>query len=74
MSAQLLGQAWSTWEKRLADGQTKFDFRELPPGDYNVYIQSKPEREPQHEGMFTQRSLANQRVWVKAGETKAVAF
>jgi protocatechuate 3,4-dioxygenase beta subunit len=75
VTAELVARSpWNRFEARLADGQRTFDIGDLPPGEYNVYLQSKPVRSKERAGMFTSRSVANQRVRLKPGETKAVKF
>jgi hypothetical protein len=74
VAAQLVGENWSEVETQLAEDQTKFEFRDLPPGEYRVSIQSKPVPSKQREGMFESRNLVNQRVRLKEGETKPVKF
>ncbi len=74
VSAQLLGQAWSTWEKHWPMARRNWIFRELPPGDYHVYIQSKPERKPQHRGHVAPGAASPTSACSSARETKAVAF
>jgi hypothetical protein len=68
------GTPWPTCESRLADGQTKFEFHDLPPGEYVVSIRSKPVRSPQREDLFTWHTLTHERVDLKPGETRDVSF
>ena len=74
VAVQLVGEAWSELETRLDEGQTKFEFRDLPPGEYHVSIQSKPVASKGARERTPRAASPTSRVRLKAGETKAVAF
>jgi hypothetical protein len=67
-------EAWHEYEQDLEEGQTKFRFENLPPGEYLIVVQSKPVRNPESEGSSTLYGLAQQKLQLKEGETKLVHF
>jgi hypothetical protein len=57
-------------------GQTKYDFKDVQPGDYNIIILANPVLTKNAAGELevSAQPLANLRVEVKKGETTEVRF
>jgi Carboxypeptidase regulatory-like domain len=64
---------WQVSDVRLSDGQSSFEFRDVPPGDFVVSLQSNQNR-PRNGAGGTLQTLASQPIEVKAGESLSVRF
>jgi hypothetical protein len=74
INAEVWEGAFQDYNIKIKDGQTNFEFANLPPGEYSVVVKAKPVRSTEREGMLRVVALAQQRIRVKAGETRTIHF
>lgn len=63
------------FQTKLADGQSTFELRDLPPGEYWISVVGKPERFIENGAeMFRISPVASQRLKLKPGDVQEVRF
>ncbi|HET6880896.1 MAG TPA: carboxypeptidase regulatory-like domain-containing protein [Pirellulales bacterium] len=71
----LLDDISHEYKLHLAERNTRFEFGDLPPGEYQVTVGSKPvEASENGQARYTIKRLASQTIQLQAGETKEVSF
>ncbi|MEM9657887.1 MAG: carboxypeptidase-like regulatory domain-containing protein, partial [Planctomycetota bacterium] len=67
--------AWHEYKIKLAPDQTSFEFKDLPPGEYSVYVVSKPIEFTRNGNTgYFHSTIASQEIRLEAGETSDVSF
>jgi protocatechuate 3,4-dioxygenase beta subunit len=68
-------EAFDTYEFKVNDDQSTFEFHDLPPGDYSLIVCGIPVRFSKNgQTFFSQSPLAGMQFQLAAGETKEVSF
>ncbi len=65
-------QSWHRYEINAAKGQSEFLFETLPPGEYSVALQGKPERAG--ENSYRVKSLGQKNITVFPGDAHEIKF
>ncbi len=69
------GAAFQGYEQKLVEGQTSFEFDDLPPGEYWISVGSQPvEFTENGQQFFRISSLALQNIQLQPGEIKEISF
>ncbi len=74
ITLELRPSAFHQYEVKLKEGQTAFEFRDLPPGEYALTVRSKPVRSSENERLFSLFPLAARKLDLTAGETRKIHF
>lgn len=69
------GRGFLEFKTELADGQSQFELKDLPPGSYWIAVSGKPVRFTENgHGMSRISSLVSQRIVLKPGDTQEIHF
>ena len=67
--------AWHEYKQDLPEGETTFEFHDLPPGEYAVYVATRPVEHIEGGVKFYRQSVvASQRLTVEPGDSREVSF